>query len=60
MNPDRDWQVIRARKDVLEAQAALKEKPTPFNALELQDKQSRWEQATRLELVKKGDNEERS
>jgi hypothetical protein len=56
-NPERDWPVIRARQDVLDAQRALKEKPSPFNALDLQDKQQRWAQSTRLELVKKGSDD---
>jgi hypothetical protein len=56
-NPERDWPVIRARQDVLDAQRALKEKPTAFNALELQDKQYSWAKSTRLELVKKGSDD---
>lgn len=60
LNPERDWPVIRARQDVLAAQKVLKEHPSPFNALELQDQQHRWEKHTRLELVKKGNDEKRS
>jgi hypothetical protein len=52
-NPDRDYPVIEARKSLLAAQEALAAKPTPYAALEVQDKRHRWDAKRKLELVKK-------
>lgn len=59
-NPDRDYPIIDARKSLLAAQEALAATPTPYAALEVQDKRHRWEAKRKLELVKKADDEERS
>jgi hypothetical protein len=60
-NPDRDYPIIDARRSLLAAQEALAAKPTPYAALEVQDKRQRWDAKRKLELVKKkAADEERS
>ena len=50
-NPDRDWPIMNARQAVVNAEKELERKPSPFNALDLQDKRQRWETLSRLTLV---------
>jgi hypothetical protein len=57
-NPDRDYHIIAARKSLLEAQAVLADKKSPYAALEVQDKRQRWDTMRKLELVR--NDEERS
>ena len=52
-NREEDWPILRAREDIREAEKVLKEKPTPFNALDLQYKQQALRKLSHLTLVKK-------
>jgi hypothetical protein len=57
-NPDRDYYVIEARKSLLAAKEELALRKTPHSALDVQDKQQRWDTMRQLTLVR--NDEERS
>lgn len=52
-NPDRDWDIIRARCEVLEAQGKLEERPGSYQALEVQYRKRKWDAMKQLTLVRK-------
>lgn len=53
MNPDRDYEIIAARRRVREAQERLAERPGPDAALNVQRLQNDWKTVKTLSLVKR-------
>jgi hypothetical protein len=52
-NPDRDYEVIAARKRVVAAKERLAERPSPDAALEVQRITRDWKSVATLSLVKR-------
>lgn len=52
MNPDRDYAIIRARRDVQEAEEALAKFPGSNGALRVQRAKREWASMKALHLIK--------